>query len=164
MSYIGKETQIVIGGRVFTLSRLTRSVLKDFSEWVYSHTENPLKLAAAHIKDFPEEFQPVLLQKAWEDAKARMDIEGPEVREAMNTVAGSNKLFQLLLAKNHPELTEDEVFGLSQEYFAEEVERLAKKLHEQKPELTPEEAHELAMTEVIARGTFRLSLPAMPGD
>jgi hypothetical protein len=161
-TYIGKETTVTIGGKQYTLARLTRSVIREFAEWVYGHTPDPLAMAAKYINEFPEDLQKLLIQQAWNDTKGRMDIEGPEVREAMNTIEGSTKLLQLLLHKHHPELTEDQVFDLAMEHFGERVKERAQELSKAQPELTEEEAHRIAMEEVEAVGSFRLDLPALP--
>jgi hypothetical protein len=161
-TYIGKETTVTIGGKKYTLSRLTRSVMREFAEWVHAHTPDPLAMAAQYINEFPEDLQKLLIQQAWNDTKGRMDVEGPEVRPAMNTIEGSTKLLQLLLQKHHPELTEDQVFDLALEHFDERVKERAKELRETKPELTEEEAHRIAMEEVEAVGSFRLDLSALP--
>lgn len=155
MSHIGRETNVTIQGKQYKLSRLDVSILREFSEWYYKECPNPLALAAQHIKDFPPDLQKILLNQAWEDSKKRREFDTPEVREFMATIAGGGKIISLLLAKNHPDLTEDDALNLATAYFEEQAQPVIDELVLQG--YTPEEAFNFAMEEALSGGTFRRS-------
>jgi len=165
MSYIGQQQTITIGGKAYTLSRLTLEIRKQFAEWVQSHIPDPLETVAKHLEKFPKDVQNLLATEAWKASQRRLDIDGPEVQAALETEEGNTKLTQLLLQKHHPEITEAEAYDLALQLRIEQFEKIKEKIKAEKlktlkekgvenPEIT-EEALTQEVLEVLQSNTFR---------
>lgn len=123
MNYIGKETTIKVGDKEYKLSRLSRSIMREFVEWAKTLLPDPLEAALDAVKQLSGhlELQQLLVKEALNERKSYLDFRSPEIQELLDTFDGQVKMVQLLLKKNHPNLNEDDCFDIALA-FAEENE------------------------------------------
>lgn len=120
-NYVGKEQTIVVDGKSYKLSRLTRATMKEFAEWAKSLIPNPLDVVAERLDQFAKypHLQEVMVKDAVARSKTFGDFNSPEVQSIMSSMDGQIKMVSMLLKPNHPELTEDEVFDIALKYQEE---------------------------------------------
>lgn len=117
--YIGRETTIEVGGKSYTLTRYDRAVLDKMTEWARARLPSPLAAIKDHLADLPRHLQDTAIKAAVEMGGRKLSFDSPLIQEQMTTMDGGVKILSLLLAKHHPDLTEDKVVELV-EALAEE--------------------------------------------
>src|SRR4051812_8955837 len=107
--HIGRPTTIEANGRTYTIGRFTRNILFRFMDWAEAQIPDPLDDLKTKITGFPPHIQELMVKDALQKSRVRRSVQSPEVQQLLGTPEGAIKILQLLLSKNHPELSESEV-------------------------------------------------------
>ena len=96
------------------MSRFTRKVLRQFTEWASTKIPNPLETLRNQIAGFTPELQQIIIKDALgkgiiEKARMRLDPMGEEVQDLLGTPEGQSYLVFLLALQHQPNTTEREV-------------------------------------------------------
>jgi len=106
MFHLGQVQNIEVSGKSYKLGRLTRSDMSQFIDWANERTPHPLdELTLERLNKYPPHLQEILLKNAQDKAEMRRSYTAPHIQGAINSPEGIIKLFELVLRKQHPEIT-----------------------------------------------------------
>jgi hypothetical protein len=116
-NHIGKDTEIQIGDRKYTLSRYTRNIDDEWRAWAKSQAPKRPAFNFAEVKEFikdlPTEVQQLIvkdtLDQSRQDKAEQEAAEEQAVQQIKASPAGAYKLLELLLRKHHSNLNRAEV-------------------------------------------------------
>lgn len=136
MNHIGRDVKFTVGSFDYTISRFTRGVLNSFLEWADKILPHPLDALKGKLEGFPKDIQEMLVRDAIDSTRLRRSVTNPEVNRLMNSEQGAFKILHLLLAKHHPDLSEDDVWDIYMECAREHGDEfLLKKIAQAQGEL-----------------------------
>ena len=110
----GRNTEVTVEGKRWTVGRLTRSVIFAFRDWCREQTGDPF----AHLDRLkgllpPEELLArVKAAEAVAKDLAQFSLGTATAKAYLATELGLSKLVHLLLVEHHPSATEDDAFRI----------------------------------------------------
>lgn len=110
----GKETVVEVGGRAWTVGRLTVSATLAFRDWVAAQVGDPFEGLERLAKFLPpdELMQRVRAAEDLAEDLRRFSLGTATARKWLATEAGAAALVQLLLRPHHPQATLDDAFAV----------------------------------------------------
>jgi hypothetical protein len=141
---LGREAIIEAGGQAYRLARFDRDVLERFLDWAETKLPNPISLIKDQLADFSPAHAEMLIKEAMSRAALKRSYNSPDVQSLLHSPLGAYKVFHLLLAKYHPELTERESRDIYDQATLEHgIDYVAKKIAVAEGQMpTPESAFE----------------------
>ena len=120
----GAGKLITIQGKDYILSPLTIRHFGMVEQQILSNRPNPLKMVAEAAADLPEELAAEMMKQAYNDAKKSNTVSANEVTEWLETFEGMCYAFFLMLKKEQPEMTHEEVYDLMSDMTPQEMAQL----------------------------------------
>lgn len=117
MLRLGKESTVNALGRTWTIGRPELKVIREFRDWIEQQLPDPMAIGEKFFNMLPADEQ-IARVKEVEDAKLQLKcftLQCSLARKYMAMEEGAAKLCQLLLQKNHPDVTAEEAFMVLQE-------------------------------------------------
>lgn len=115
---------ITVKGKDYILSPLTIRHFGMVEQQILSTRPNPLKMVAEAAADLPEELAAVMMKQAYQDAKKSNTVTATEVTEWLETFEGMCFAFFLMLKKEQPEITHEDVYDIMSDMTPEEMAKL----------------------------------------
>lgn len=99
MQHVGRPQTVTIAGRPVRLGRLTRGVLRQWTDWARTLLPNVLAAVLAHFDHFPPKVQKLLADAAIANAEARKDFGSEELSRLWYSRPGTAQLLGLLIVE-----------------------------------------------------------------
>ncbi len=128
MFQLGKETTVKVGNKSYTFSRLEKSIVEEWRDWIKEQIGDPFEIADKYLEKLPPEQARELIAEAQGVARQLkgFSMGCPLAQQWLQSELGMGQLAYLLLKPKHPAITEDEAFAVMVDLGNQMAEVIAK--------------------------------------
>lgn len=123
-THVGREQTIEACGRVWRVSRWTRSVWSEYLTWARGVRPDPVEVALKHLDQVPERLQAHWVRMALDKKTCYLSVSSPEVQSLLSSLEGTVQLLWLLLKPYQPDVTLDHAFEVAISVGEQELDKL----------------------------------------